>query len=212
MRTLLSLLLLSLMLIFSACTRVVFPEPLGKPVPADDAEKFSDETGKFISGEWLGEEGSVWTVEQEPKSEYFTVKSVKKGKEETHRFLIRIVGQESREAHIIWVEDKKLNGYIPLRIAGADDALALLYPDAEAVEKMITAGKLKGVLNKDPKAWLIEKGDWEEVLAGKDFWLLDDCQPFVRRPQFAKPPEIPLTPEQPRDPPPSSAKTAPATP
>lgn len=196
-----SLVLLGLLVILSACTRVVFPEPLGKPVPADDADKFSDETGKFISGEWLGEEGSVWTVEQEPKSEYFTVKSVKKGKEETHRFLIRIVGQEFLGAHIIWVEDKKLNGFIPLRIAGADDALALLYPDADAVEKMITDGKLKGVLNKDPKAWLIEKGDWEEVLTTKDFWLLNNCLPFVRRPQpSGTPPPPTAAPEAPLPP------------
>jgi hypothetical protein len=186
MRTFLSPLLLGLLVLLSACTRVVFPEPLGKPVPSAEVA--------FLVGEWLGEEESVWVVSQEPGSEYFTVKSTKKGKKESHRFLIRTIGQEDR--YLLWVEDPPLKGYTPLRVAGADEALALLYPDTDAVEKMIAAGKLQGVLNKDPKAWLITKGDWEEVLAGKDFWLLDNCQPFVRRPQPPAPsPTAPPTPE-----------------
>ena len=178
MRALLSLLLIGMTMLLSACTSVVFPEPLGKPVPE------SDELEKFLVGEWLGEKGVIWTVGKDPASEYFIARSTKGDSPE--RFIVRVLGKET---HIMWVENTKAHGYIPLRMAGAEDAVALLYPDHAAVEKMITDGKLQGVKNKETDAWMIAKGDWEEVLLGKEFWLLDNCQPFVRRPQPPKPPE-----------------------
>jgi hypothetical protein len=165
-----ALLLLALCILFSGCTRIAFTVPVGKPVPPKETAD--------LKGEWIGEGGVVWKVEQEPGSEQLVARGKEDGKEKSYSLTFTMVG---KDVPVLWAEDKDLKAYIPLRFCGADDdAVALLVPDEDEVKKLVTEGKLAGVYNQEKRTWIISKGDWDALMGSKDFWELNNCYVFTR--------------------------------
>ena len=173
------ILLLTFCLVLSACTRVAFTVPVGQPAPPKDIA--------MLAGEWTGEKAVVWHVEPEAGSAYFRASGTEDGKPKDYRFVVTTVGHD---VFLLGVEDKELNAFLPLRIAGADDALALLYPDTEEIERLVKEQKLTAVFNKEKKAWIFPPGEWESLLAGKQFWALNLCLPFLKKKAAVPPAEI----------------------
>ncbi len=162
-------LLFALGLLLAGCTPVVFTTTVGQAVPAADTDDFK--------GEWIGEKSNVWRVEREPPAGSLVAHWIEDGKEKSARLTFTLVRDH---VAILWVEEKELGGYLPLRISGADDAVALLYPSEDEVKRLVADGKLSGTFNKEKNYWLIAKGDWEALLERPSFWEIDKCLPFVR--------------------------------
>lgn len=166
------LLLLALCVLFSGCTyrRIAFTAPVGQPVsPKDTAD---------LKGDWIGKDGVVWKVEQEPGSGNLIAKGKEDGKEKDYHLIFTTVG---KDIPIFWAEDKDLKAYIPLRVSVADgDAMTLLFPDEDEVKKLVSEAKLAGVYNEEKRAWIISNGDWDALLENKDFWEINICLVFTR--------------------------------
>jgi len=158
---------------------VAFTVPVGQPASPQDTE--------VLAGDWTGEKAVVWHVKPETGSAYFIAKGAEDGKEKDFRFVVTTVGHD---VFIVWVEDKELNAFLPMRISGAEDALALLFPDEEAIKRIVEERKLPAVFDKDKKAWLFPKGDWESLLASKDFWSLNLSLPFTKNREPNQVPEV----------------------
>ncbi len=176
-----TLFILVICILFSGCTRIAFTVPVGQPVSPKDTA--------VLKGEWIGEKGVVWKVEQEPGSEHLVARGKEDGKEKNYGLTLTTVG---KDVPILWAEDENLKAYIPLRVCGADeDAVALLYPDEDEVKKLVSEGKLAGVYNKEKNAWIISKGDWGALLESKDFWEIGGCLVFTRNKRVNLPPAQP---------------------
>jgi hypothetical protein len=164
-----SALLLVACLVCSGCTRIAFTAPLGTPAPASGA--------KELRGEWTGGKGLACRVEQDPASGQMIARVTEDGKEESRTIVLTTVG---KDVFIVWAQDKELGAYLPFRIAAGDEAVALLYPDEDAVKRLVAEGKLTGAYSKEKNAWVITKCDSESLLAAKEFWRLDVSMPFIR--------------------------------
>jgi hypothetical protein len=173
-------LLLPFSLLLAGCTSVVFTHPSGKPVPAADADEFK--------GEWIGQKGILWRVDREPGAVNLVARWSEDGKEQTRPLVFTEVRDH---VGIVWVEEKELGGYLPLRISGAEDALALLYPQVDEVKRLVAEGKLAGTFNKEKNYWLVASGDLDAALESPAFWEIDNCLPFVRSRNAAKPASTP---------------------
>jgi hypothetical protein len=173
-------LLFSFGLLLSGCTSVVFTHPSGQPVPAADADDFK--------GEWIGEKGKLWRVDREPGAPNLVVHWNDNDKDQSCSLVFT---QVRGHVAIVWVEEKELGGYMPLRISGAEDALALLYPKVDEVKRLVAEGRLTGTFNPEKNYWLIANGDWDAALENPAFWEIDNCLPFVRSRNAAKPPPAP---------------------
>jgi hypothetical protein len=175
------LLVLGVSVLFTGCTRVVFTERVGKPVPASEADE--------LEGEWIGQKGTIWRVEHDPDSGHLIARWEEEGKPQSRSIVVTTVGEG---VSIVWAEETDVGAYLPLRISpGAGqpdhiDSLTLLYPSEDVVKKLVGDGKLAGVLNKEKNAWVISKGDWEALLDRPDFWRIDVSMPFVRNPAAKK--------------------------
>ena len=175
-------------LLCSACTRVAFDQPIGAPVSETDLS--------FFIGDWRGSKNVTTHVAMDKTPGFLIATWEEDGKARSARFK---VGSLKNDVSIIWVEDVELKAYIPLRIAGAEDGLALLYADDDAVKRLVEEGKLAGKYDSGSKTWRIAAGDWEDLLVGKDLWQLNQCMPFVKIPG-------PPAPEKESAAPPESAK------
>jgi hypothetical protein len=164
-----TLLFLALCALLSACTRIAFVTPVGKPVTSAIADD--------LVGDWTGEKGGVWHVERIPNTSELLAKWTQDGKDQSCRFLLTTIGAD---IFIVWAEDKELSAYLPLRVSGAEDALTLLYPDEKEVELLVGNGKLTAVHDKEKRSWTIPQGNWEPLLERKDFWRIDTCMPFTK--------------------------------
>jgi hypothetical protein len=162
-------LFLTLCVLLSSCTRIAFVAPVGKPATSSIADD--------LVGDWKGEKATVWHIEQIPSSSDLLAKWTQDGKNQSRSFLVTTIGED---IFIVWAEDKELGAYLPFRVSGAEEALALLYPDEKEVEKLVANGKVTAVYDKEKKAWIISKGDWEPLLVQKDFWRIDVCMPFTK--------------------------------
>ncbi len=182
-------------LLLSGCTRVVFTATVGQPVSAADADCFK--------GEWIGEKSNLWRVDREPASGQLVAHWTEDGKEQSSRLDFTLLGDH---VAIVWVEEKELGGYMPLRISGAEDAVALLLPNEDEVKRLVAEGKLSGTFNKEKNYWLVAKGDWAAVLESPAFWDIDKCLPFVRPP--VAPSTAATKPAPPVAPPPPSPAAA----
>jgi hypothetical protein len=173
--------LLAAALLLGGCTRVAFRSPVGKPVAAADEDE--------LKGEWLGGKGVVYTVDRDAASGRLRVSYVSGGKTETRLLVLTSL---SSTLNLVWEKEDDLSAYVPLRMAGGDDAMALLYPDEAAVKKLVAEGKLTAAFNDKEKAWVVAEGDWSAVLERADFWKLDTSLPLVRPPPTKTPAAAPL--------------------
>ncbi len=177
----------------------MFTHPSGKPVPAADADDFK--------GEWIGEKGRVWRADREPGAPNLVVHWDDDGKDQ---ICLLVFTRVRDHVAIVWVEDKEDGGYTPLRIsgsiAGTDEAVALLYPDADEVKRLVAEGKLTGTFNKEKSCWLIAGGDWDAALESPAFWEIDNCLPFFRSRNTTKTAPSPAPNPAARPPPPAASR------
>jgi hypothetical protein len=166
----LSLVLLGAGLLLAGCTRVAFRTPVGKAVEAKDRDE-------LLMGEWTGEKGTVWTVDHDPKSGLLRASWREDGKAQTRLLVLTTLGQSES---LIWEKEDDLNAYVPLRVAGAEEALALLRPDDKMLGKLVADGKVAAAFDKEKNAWTLPDGDWASLLERADFWDMDTSMPFVR--------------------------------
>ncbi|HEY1764885.1 MAG TPA: hypothetical protein VGF85_08160 [Opitutaceae bacterium] len=155
--------------LFAGCTRVAFRNPVGKTVEAADQDQ--------LVGAWTGEKGIVWTVDRDPKSDLLRASWEADGKAQSRLLVLTTIGEN---VNVVWEKEDDLAAYVPLRISGAEEALALLYPSDEAVKKLVADGKLAAVFDRDNRAWILPDGDGAALLQRTDFWRIDACMPFVR--------------------------------
>ena len=167
MRILLSLIVC---IVLSSCTRIAFTESIGNPIsiPAKDD----------ILGDWTGDKGIVWHIKRIQNSNAYIAEHSEDGKDQNIKFILtKIAG----DTVILWAEDKELSAYLPFRVAsGITDSFTLLYPDEEALKRLVSERKVVAVHDNDKKSWIVSKGDWEPLLKSKDFWSIDFCMPFTK--------------------------------
>ena len=166
--------LLAACLLLPGCTRVGFQSPVGKPLPVSELDS--------LIGEWLGERGTVWTVDRDPASGHLRARCVEDGKPKTELFLVTTLDDKdtSDKYSLAWIKQDDVPAYVPLRILGAEDALALLYPDDDFLKRLVAEGKANATFHETENIWIMPPGDWTALLERPDFWKLTTCLPFVR--------------------------------
>ncbi|MGB0371417.1 MAG: hypothetical protein ACPGN3_08700 [Opitutales bacterium] len=161
------------LLALAGCSRVVISEPIGEEIPDADAALFA--------GMWQGIEGEPFEVQYDAESNEFTVSRTDAREFNGTKFSIRSLAED---VLVLWVEDKELTAYVPLRISIslAEDPkfITLLVPDSDEVEKRVSSGKIKGSYDEALRAWVISPEAISETLLSKDFWSLEIVPAFVK--------------------------------
>ena len=156
-------------LLFTGCTRIAVVKPVGAPVAAKDTAE--------LAGEWTGPKRQLVTVTIESGELPLKLAYFEKGKPKERR---ATVTSPAKDVIVLWLKDDELSAFIPLRVSMNDDALALLYPDKTEIEKLIAAGTIKGVYDKDHDSLVLQPDGIQALLATKSFWHLDAATPFTK--------------------------------
>ena len=156
--------------LFWGCTTILVDEPIGQVLE-------DEEVAESFIGKWYSGDGTAYTVTRETDSPSFKAVYLEDGSPREYRF---VASSTTNEVHLLWIKAEEDKGYIPLRLSGGQDSLALLFPDSEEVEALIEEGLINGERNDEDDSWLLAPEGLEAALESKRFWQLGESLPLLK--------------------------------